>query len=183
MKFLSLVLTVFFVSCAIAQGKDFTISSADLTHKQTLGNKYVFSGFGCGGKNISPQISWHNPPKGTKSFAFTVYDPDAPTGSGWWHWIVANIPANYRSLPENFGAKNSFKLENGITQVKNDFGTFAFGGSCPPKGDKPHRYIFTIYALKTEKIDLEEGASAALAGFFIHMNLLEEASFVAYYGR
>lgn len=183
MKFLPLFLTAFFVSCSMSYAAEFSLKSTDLKHGQTLGKKHVFNGFGCSGKNISPQISWENAPAETKSFAFTVYDPDAPTGSGWWHWVVVNIPANYTKLPANFGTENKFKLKDDITQVRNDFGIFNFGGSCPPKGDKPHRYIFTIYALKTDKINLEEGATAALAGYFIHQNILAESSFEAYYGR
>ncbi len=183
MKIISLILTILFVSCSLGHAQNFSITSNDISHGQKLADKHVFNGFGCNGKNISPQISWKNAPAATKSFALTVYDPDAPTGSGWWHWIVVNIPVKYTSLPTGFGEKNQFKLENNITQVRNDFGIFGFGGSCPPKGDKAHRYIFTIYALKTDRIDLQEPATAALAGFLIHQNILAEVSFMAYYGR
>jgi Raf kinase inhibitor-like YbhB/YbcL family protein len=143
----------------------------------------VFNSFGCSGENVSPQISWSNVPAGTKSFAVTVYDPDAPTGSGWWHWLVVNIPTSYKSLPANFAAQDSFALKDGIAQVRNDFGTYKFGGPCPPQGDKPHRYIFTIYALKTDKLDLSESSTAALAGFMINRNVLAKAQFSARYGR
>lgn len=182
MKFLSLALSIFFVSCSLSHA-EFSIKSSDLKHGQTMSEKHVFNGFGCSGKNISPQISWKNAPAGTKSFAFTVYDPDIQTGSGWWLWMVVNIPANYTKLPSNFGHTNKAKLQDGITQVRNDFGNFDFGGACPPKGDKPHRYVFTIYALNTDKIDLQEGATAAFAGFMIHQSMIGEASFEAYYGR
>ena len=162
---------------------DFTISSSELKANSQIENKYVFDGFGCKGDNISPQISWKNAPKETKSFALTVYDPDAPTGSGWWHWVVLNIPANYNELISDFGKKNKANLTNNITQVRNDFGQFSFGGPCPPQGDKAHRYIFTIYALKTNKIALDKNSSPALAGFMINHNMLAKTSFTAFYGR
>jgi Raf kinase inhibitor-like YbhB/YbcL family protein len=135
------------------------------------------------GENISPQLSWTRAPKGTKSFALTVYDPDAPTGSGWWHGSLVNIPATYSELPAGFGRDDSFKLQDGILQVRNDFGVYKFGGPCPPKGDKAHRYIFTLYALKTDKIELESSATAALAGFMINQNILAKTSFIAKYKR
>lgn len=182
-KIFPLVIAIYFVSCSISNAQNFTISSSDINPGELIKEKHVFSGMGCKGKNISPQISWQNAPAGTKSFAITVYDPDAPTGSGWWHWIVVNIPASYNKIPAGFGEKNLFRLPNGINQIRNDFGTFSFGGSCPPKGDKPHRYIFSIYALKTDKIVIEEKASAALAGFMIYQNIITASSFEAYYSR
>lgn len=112
-----------------------------------------------------------------------MYDPDAPTGSGWWHWLVANIPISYNELPKDFGAQNQFNLKDGINQIRNDFGIFGFGGPCPPQGDKPHRYIFTISALKVEKLDLSQDTTAALAGFMINQNSLAQAQFTALYGR
>ncbi len=180
-KLFSLIFTLTFVSCQNSHALE--VKSRDIKAGQVLNLNQVFKGFGCEGKNISPQISWSNAPKETKSFAFTVYDPDAPTGSGWWHWLVVNIPVNYTKLPNNFGAENKFLLADNITQIRNDFGIYNFGGSCPPKGDKPHRYIFTIYALKTDKLDLKEDATAAFAGFFINQNTIEKASFEAFYSR
>jgi Raf kinase inhibitor-like YbhB/YbcL family protein len=143
----------------------------------------VYNGFGCEGKNISPALKWSGAPKGTKSFAVTVYDPDAPTGSGWWHWVVLNLPATLSALPEGAGDVSGATLPAGARQVRTDFGSAAFGGACPPAGDKPHRYIFTVYALKTEKIDIPADATAALAGFMIHANQIGKASFRAYYSR
>jgi Raf kinase inhibitor-like YbhB/YbcL family protein len=187
MKLKSLFLTFFFVSCSVNQAyssnKVFSISSKDIENREAISNKHVFRGFGCEGENISPQINWKHAPKNTKSFALTVYDPDAPTGSGWWHWVVVNIPANYKKLPTDFGAENKFQLADGMVQIRNDFGIYQFGGPCPPKGDKPHRYIFTIYALKTNKIDLSENSTAALAGFVINQGVIAKASFEARYGR
>ncbi len=185
MKKLSLIFTLFFVSCATQAFSDskFSIKSSDIKFGSTISNKHVFNGFGCAGQNVFPEISWKNPPKETKSFALTVYDPDAPTGSGWWHYVAVNIPANYKKLPENFGSKDQFQIANNILQIRNDFGVYKFGGPCPPKGDKPHRYIFTIYALGVEKLDISETATAAFAGFMINHNLLDKVSFEAFFGR
>jgi len=185
MKFKTLFLVLFFVSCSMshAQDKVFTIKSSDIAPASVISDKHVFNGFGCSGKNISPQISWSNAPLGTKSFALTAYDPDAPTGSGWWHWVVVNIPATYKKLPADFGAQDAFTIKDGAMQIRNDFGAYKFGGPCPPQGDKPHRYIFTIYALKTDKLDLNDAATAALAGFMINRNAIAKASFEARYGR
>lgn len=184
MKFKSLFLVAFFVSCSInSANAKLQISSLNISPNSTISNKHVFKGFGCSGENISPQISWNNAPIGTKSYALTVYDPDAPTGSGWWHYVAINIPATYSELPANFGATNSFKTKDGINQVRNDFGIYNFGGPCPPQGDKKHRYFFTIHALKVEKLDVPESATAALAGFMINQNTIAKASFAGYYGR
>lgn len=183
-KFCSLALAVFFVSCQMSQAAlPFSVSSTNLTDGGTIPAKHVYNSFGCTGKNISPQISWKNAPLETKSFAVTVYDPDAPTGSGWWHWLVINIPAKYSELPMNFGEKNQFALQEQIMQVRNDFGTFSFGGPCPPIKDRQHRYVFTVYALRAEKLELNENASAALAGFMINQAVLAKASFSAFYAR
>ena len=149
----------------------------------TISKKHVFNGFGCVGKNLSPHISWKGAPRETKSFALTMYDPDAPTGSGWWHWVVINIPANYSSLPLNFGERNQFNLSDGINQIKNDFSNFSFGGPCPPVGGRPHRYVFTLHALRTETLALQPRSSAALAGFLINQSSIGKASFTAYFGR
>jgi len=186
MKFKPLFLVFFFLSCSTSHAlsnKEFSIKSSDIDSHSVISEKHVFKGFGCSGKNVSPQISWKNAPEGTKSFALTVYDPDAPTGSGWWHWVVANIPTTYKSLPANLGSQDAFAIKDGMTQVRNDFGVYKFGGPCPPQGDKPHRYIFTIHALGVDKLPLESGATAALAGFMINKNTLAKASFEARYGR
>ena len=120
--------------------------------------------------NISPSLSWKDPPAGTKSFAVTVYDPDAPTGSGWWHWVVFNLPADVRSLPAGAGNPASGKLPKGAVQSLTDFGAPGYGGPCPPRGDRPHRYVFTVHALKVDKLDLDEKAMPALVGFMVTSN-------------
>jgi Raf kinase inhibitor-like YbhB/YbcL family protein len=164
-----------------AQAAGFTLSSPTIKPGSTLTDAQVYKGFGCEGKNLSPALKWSGAPAGTKSFAVTLYDPDAPTGSGWWHWVVFNIPASASELPE--GAGDGKGLPAGAVQGRTDFGAPGFGGACPPPGDKPHRYIFTVHALKTEKIDVPADASAALVGFMINANRLGKASFEAKYDR
>jgi Raf kinase inhibitor-like YbhB/YbcL family protein len=138
---------------------------------------------GCTGANQSPALSWSGAPAGTKSFALTVYDPDAPTGSGWWHWVVYNIPANVTSLPRDAGDASKNLLPAGSAQGNTDFGTPGYGGPCPPTGDKPHHYIFTIYALNTDKLDIPANATAAYVGFNIHAHVLGKSTLTALYGR
>lgn len=171
-----------FTASLAVQAAGFTLSSPTVKSNSKLTEAQVFNGFGCTGKNTSPALKWSGAPAGTKSFALTVYDPDAPTGSGWWHWVVFNIPASATELPEGVGADGK-GLPAGAVQGRTDFGAPGFGGACPPKGDKPHRYIFTVYALKTDKIDVPPDATAALVGFMINANKLGKASFQATYGR
>ena len=179
-----LLLIVMLASLAtLSHAAGFKLSSPELKANKLMPKSFEFNGFGCAGDNTSPALKWSGAPKGTKSFALTVYDPDAPTGSGWWHWVVINIPANVHDLAANAGALNSTTLPEGAVQVRTDFGSAAWGGPCPPQGDKPHRYIFTVYALKTDKIEIPADATAALAGYMIHANMLGKASFTAKYGR
>ena len=163
--------------------QSFTLSSPTIKPNAKLTDEQVFNGFGCAGKNVSPALAWKGAPAGTKSFAVTVYDPDAPTGSGWWHWVVVNLPASVTSLPAGAGDPSGGQLPAGAQQVRTDFGQPGFGGACPPKGDKPHRYIFTVHALKTEKLEIPVDATAALAGYMINANRIGQASFTARYGR
>jgi len=186
MKFGLLLLTSFFAfsfSAYAGNNKAFNLTSSDIKPNSTISDKHVFNGFGCTGENVSPQLSWNNAPKGTKSFAITVYDPDAPTGSGWWHYVAVNIPANYTQLLEGFANIDKFKITDEINQIRNDFGIYKFGGPCPPQGSKNHHYIFTIHALGVEKLEIPETATAALAGFMINHNSLEKASFTGLYKR
>ena len=161
----------------------FTLTSSAFKNNAAIPEKYAFNQMGCTGQNVSPPLEWKNVPAGTKSLALMVHDPDAPTGSGWWHWVVYNIPASATELPEGAGTADGKGLPAGSAQGNTDFGSPGFGGACPPKGDKPHRYIFTVYALKTDKLDIPAGATAALVGFMINANKLGAASFTAKYGR
>lgn len=148
-----------------------------------IGMDQVFNGMGCTGKNISPELRWSGVPAGTKSLALTVYDPDAPTGSGWWHWVVYDMPASAMGLAAGAGSANGTGLPAGSAQGITDFGTRGYGGPCPPKGDKAHRYVFTLYALKVPKIEVPATASAAMVGFNLHANSIAKAMFTARYGR
>jgi Raf kinase inhibitor-like YbhB/YbcL family protein len=161
----------------------FTLQSPQVKPNSTIAEAQVFKGFGCEGGNVSPALSWSGAPAGTKSFAVTVYDPDEPTGSGWWHWIVFNIPADVTSLPLGVGNPASGQTPKGAVQSKTDFGKPGYGGPCPPQGDKPHRYVFTVYALKVDKIDADENSSGALVGYMLNASKLGTASFTATYGR
>ncbi|OIQ91217.1 putative kinase inhibitor [mine drainage metagenome] len=161
----------------------FRLSSPEIKANGTIPKRFEFNGFGCSGENKSPALNWRGAPKGTKSFAVTVYDPDAPSGSGWWHWMVIDIPSDVTGLAAGAGTIDSTTLPKGALQSRIDYGVAAWGGVCPPKGDKPHRYIFTVYALKTDKLGVPADATAALTGFMIHGNALAKASFTAKYGR
>ncbi|RXI28260.1 YbhB/YbcL family Raf kinase inhibitor-like protein [Aliarcobacter trophiarum LMG 25534] len=156
---------------------NFTLKSSDL--KGQLTKKQEFNGFGCSGENISPQLSWENAPNGTKSFAITVYDPDAPTGSGWWHWIIFNISKDRASIPAGFGNSDSKDAIQSIT----DYGKSGFGGACPPVGNRAHRYIFTIHALDVESLDLDKNTNAATVGYYINSHTISKASIISYYKR
>ncbi len=162
----------------------FEAGSADLKPNAAIAQKFAFNGFGCTGENLSPEINWKNPPAGTKSFALMVHDPDAPTGgAGFWHWVVVDIPATSSGLVQGAGIADGRALPLNAHQINTDFGTPGWGGPCPPVGDKPHRYNFTVYALKVEKLDLAPNATAALTGFMVNMNAIGKASFTGRYGR
>lgn len=169
--------------CCVAtvHAADFTVESPDFAPWTTLKHAHIFNGFGCTGGNTSPALMWKNPPAGTLSYAITAYDPDAPTGSGWWHWVLINLPPTLMGLPT--GAGNGNALPKGAVQTPTDFGTAGYGGPCPPLGDKQHRYIFTVYALKVDKIDVPPNASGAMVGYFLNANALGTATITGYYGR
>ena len=160
----------------------FTLSSTDLTGGGRIGEAQVFNEFGCKGGNVSPALSWSGAPAGTQSFALLVHDPDAPTGSGWWHWVVYNIPASTTSLPAGAGDPKKKLMPAGAVQGRTDYGTVGYGGPCPPPG-KPHHYHFQLYALKVAKLDLPADASPAMVGFNARAQALGNAEIVALYGR
>jgi len=163
-----------------AQGH-FRVTAPDLEAKGRITAAHVFNGMGCTGQNISPALNWSSAPAGTKSFAVTAYDPDAPTGSGWWHWVMYNIPASVTSLPA--GAGNGRDAPRGSQQGRTDFGSKGYGGPCPPAGDKPHHYHFTVFALKVDKIDVPGDATAAYVGFNLNANKLATARVTGLYAR
>jgi Raf kinase inhibitor-like YbhB/YbcL family protein len=169
---------------ANAFAQSFELTSADVSSAAPIAAQHVFAGFGCTGGNISPALAWKNPPAGTKSFAVMLHDQDAPTGgAGFWHWVVVNLPATATGLPRGAGAASGNALPEAARQINTDFGAPGYGGPCPPQGREPHRYTFTVYALKVDKLDLPANATASLTGFMVNGNALGKASFVARYGR
>ena len=167
-----------------AHAEKFKLASDDIKAAAPIAEEQVFQGFGCSGKNVSPALKWSGAPKGTRSFALLVHDPDAPTGgAGWWHWVVTNIPADAAELAKGAGKADGSALPKGAAQVNTDFGGPGWGGPCPPIGDKPHRYNFTLHALKVDKLDLPTGATASLAGFMINANSIGKATLTGKYGR
>ncbi|HTC19400.1 MAG TPA: YbhB/YbcL family Raf kinase inhibitor-like protein [bacterium] len=158
----------------------FELKSSDIKEGATMSAEHIFNSFGCQGGNLSPELKWSKGPEGTLSYALTLYDPDAPTGSGWWHWVVFNIPADVRHLPKGFKADDSSIA--GLVQSRTDFGKPGYGGPCPPPG-APHHYIFTVYALKVKSLDLDATASGAMVGYYINANKLAESKITALYSR
>jgi Raf kinase inhibitor-like YbhB/YbcL family protein len=151
----------------------FTLVSDDLTHGEKLSIVHVHGS--AGGDDQSPQLSWRGFPEETRSFAVTVFDPDAPTLCGWWHWFVMNIPADVTDLDRNAGAEGGAGLPRGAVQLRNDYGSFGFGGAGPPKGDIPHRYLVAVHALDTDRIDLPNDIPLAIASFQVTAHTLARA--------
>jgi hypothetical protein len=161
----------------------FRLTSPDIRPNGTIAMEQVFNGFGCSGGNVSPALDWSGAPEATKSFALLVHDPDAPTGgAGWWHWLMINIPAGTIGLGKDAGKADGSKLPFGCVHIHTDFGGPGWGGPCPPPGDKPHRYNFTLYALKVDGLDAS-GASASLAGYMINANAIGKAKLTGKFGR
>jgi Raf kinase inhibitor-like YbhB/YbcL family protein len=160
------------------------VTSANFKDGDYLAMEHVLAeryGFGCSGGNQSPQLAWSGAPSGTRSFAVTCYDPDAPTGSGFWHWVVANIPVGVTELPLDAGNPASGKMPAGAVTVRNDVGTREYVGPCPPQGDHPHRYYFTVFAVGTEALPITPDTTPAVVGFQLHFNTLEKAEIVGLY--
>ena len=167
-----------------AQGA-FVLNSPDVHAGARFASAQIFNGMGCTGGNVSPALVWRAAPAATRSFAVTSYDPDAPTWSGWWHWVVFNIPASTTSIPMGAGDVKKKLMPKGAIQSRTDFGTDGYGGPCPPQGDKPHHYIFTVYAVDEDKLQFakDHNVSAAVVGFELHFHSKAKASLTATYGR
>lgn len=140
-------------------------------------------GFGCAGGNKSPHLSWSGAPDGTKSFALQCFDPDAPTGSGFWHWVMVNIPSDVNELELDAGNAGAGLLPSGALQTRTDFGSPGYGGPCPPEGDDPHRYQFNLYAVGTEALPVEADTMPAVVGFMLHFNTIEKTTLTGLYKR
>lgn len=181
MKNFIITLIIAFSSIWLANAQTFTLTSKDIGGQLT--KKQVYNGFGCSGDNMSPQLSWENAPENAKSFAVTVYDPDAPTGSGWWHWLIFDIPSDISQLYKNAGAAISGLAPEGSIQSVTNYGKPGYGGACPPVGHGLHQYIFTVYALNTEKLGLIAETNPAIVGYYINNHTIAKASIVAYYQR
>jgi len=169
--------------CQTTMAGQFTLESSQMQAGGRMALEQVFDNFGCTGKNISPELHWSGVPEGTKSLALTVYDPDAPTGSGWWHWIIFNIAPRTTGLPANAGDVDAHLAPAGSVQGRTDYGSTGYGGPCPPPGDKPHRYIFTLFALDVARLDLDANASAAMVGYNLNAHAIGKASMTVLFGR
>ena len=160
--------------------------SDNFTEGEILGPQHVLSeayGFGCAGGNLSPHLAWSGAPVGTESFAVTCFDPDAPTGSGFWHWVVVNIPPNVSALPLGAGDPASGKMPGGALEVRTDFGKPGYGGPCSPAGSNVHRYIFNLHAVDMKALPVTADTSAAVVGFYLNFHTIEKATLIGLFRR
>jgi Raf kinase inhibitor-like YbhB/YbcL family protein len=165
----------------LPQVPSFTVTSSDCTDGETLPMPHVSGVMGAGGEDRSPHLSWSGFPEGTKSFAVTVYDPDAPTASGFWHWAVANLPASVTELPSGAGDKDSRQLPGGAIQLRNDGGFAGYVGAAPPSGHGPHRYFVVVHAVDTDKLEVDADTTPAVLGFNLFFHTLARATLVVTY--
>lgn len=179
---ISSLVAALLASFAHADSHKMTLTSDDIEHGEFMGTAQEFAGFGCTGENRSPHLAWSGAPEGTEFYAVFVYDPDAPTGSGWWHWQIINIPAEITELEVDAGSADDDNQPEGSQTMRNDYGYQGFGGACPPAGDGAHRYQFTVFALP-EKLELPEDASAALTGYMVKANALASVTLEALYKK
>ncbi|HJU05531.1 MAG TPA: YbhB/YbcL family Raf kinase inhibitor-like protein [Nitrospiraceae bacterium] len=148
----------------------FTLTSDDVRDGETMQAAHAFSG-----ENLSPHLTWSDAPEGTRSYVVTCFDPDAPTPSGFWHWVVVDLPSRVTSLPTGAGKEDGSGLPSGAFQCRSDFGTRAYGGAAPPKGDRAHRYFFVVHAVDVEKLGVDKEASPAVVSFNLAFHTLGRA--------
>ena len=156
-----------------------TVSSTSIQNNSRLPLAHVFDGWGLTGGNLSPQLSWSGAPEATKGYAVTCFDPDAPTPSGFWHWLLVGIPADVTSL--DAGAGTADAAPKGAFHVANDFGDKKYDGAAPPAGDRNHRYLFAVHALDTDDLGVDDSASAAVTAFNLGFHTLARGVITATY--
>jgi Raf kinase inhibitor-like YbhB/YbcL family protein len=164
----------------------FTLQSTDVAEGQQMSDAQVFDGFGMTGQNISPQLSWHGFPPETKSFAVTCFDPDAPTGSGFWHLVLLDVPLSVTELATGAISGDLSGLPAGAFCVRNDYGVKAFGGAAPPAGDPAHRYVFAVHALDVDDLasqGVSPDVSPAVAGFNLRFHTIARALLIPVFGH
>lgn len=179
----STIVAALVLSAIALPASAFEISSPAVGSDKTIPMKNVANGFGCSGGNASLPLEWKDVPDGAKSLTITVFDPDAPTGSGFWHWLVVNLPPDTTSLPEGAGEPGNAKLPEGAVQARGDAGVAGYFGPCPPEGDAPHHYVVTIFAVDANLDGIDDNTSGAVVGFNLHFHTIDKASVTYTYGR
>jgi Raf kinase inhibitor-like YbhB/YbcL family protein len=173
---------LFIKNCVLAQQIEFALWSDTINDGQTLPLYHVYDHFGCGGKNVSPQLRWSGAPTGTKSFAISMFDPDAGS-KGWWHWMVLNIPVDVNAIRDDAGNPKNKRLPTGAVQIKNDFGAQGYSGACPSEGGNTHRYRFNVYALDVETLPAREDSNTSEVKALLDKHTIQVQTITTTYKR